>query len=101
VVEPFSDAKIVHLSCDALRTRSITVTQALLRRVHARERLAVLADGDARRFDALLVAVGAAPRTAVKRAITFTGPSTDLLHQLSTTSNAAPCTASPSSFRAA
>ena len=83
VVEPFSDAKTVRVSYDALRSRGIAVTQALFSRVHAPECLAVLADGDARRFDALLVAVGAAPRTAVKRAITFTGPaSTDLLHQL-------------------
>jgi sulfide:quinone oxidoreductase len=83
VVEPFSDAKTVRVSYDALRTRGIAVTQALLSRVQPREHLAVLADGDTRRFDALLVAVGAAPRAAVKRAITFTGPaSTYLLHQL-------------------
>ena len=83
VVEPFTDAKTVHVSYDALRTRGITVTQGLLSRVHAPGHLAVLADGDARRFDALLVAVGAAPRMAVRRAITFTGPaSTDLLREL-------------------
>ena len=68
VLEPFSDAKTVRVSYDALRSRGIAVTQALLSRVHAREHLAVLADGDARRFDALLVAVGAAPRAAVRPA---------------------------------
>ena len=83
VVEPFTDAKTVRVSYDALRTRGITVTQGLLSRVHAAGRLAVLADGDARSFDALLLAVGAAPRMAVRRGITFTGPaSTDLLRQL-------------------
>jgi sulfide:quinone oxidoreductase len=83
VLEPFTDAKTVRVSYDALRARGITVTQGLLSRVQAPGHLAVLADGDARRFDALLVAVGAAPRVAVRRAITFTGPaSTDLLRQL-------------------
>lgn len=83
VVEPFTDAKTVRVSYDALRTQGITVTQALLSRVHAPGHLAVLANGDTRRFDALLVAVGAAPRMAVRRAITFTGPaSTELLRQL-------------------
>ena len=83
VVEPFTGAETVRVSYDALRTRGITVTRGLLSRVHAAEHVAVLADGDARRFDALLVAVGAAPRIAVRRAITFTGPaSSDLLRQL-------------------
>ena len=43
VVEPFTDAKTVRVSYDALRTQGITVTQALLSRVHEHPGRAVLA----------------------------------------------------------
>ena len=46
VVEPFTDAKTVHVSYDALRTQGITVTQSPLSRVHVPGHLAVLVNGE-------------------------------------------------------
>src|SRR6266545_627503 len=64
VVEPFGGVGTRHVSYDALRALGVSVTQAALARVDAPTREAALIGGARRRYDALLVTVGAKRRIA-------------------------------------
>jgi len=75
VAEPFSAGEARRFPLHRLaEAAGAELTRAAVRSVDAERRMVVTADGTALRYDALLLALGARPISAVPGALTFRGP---------------------------
>jgi sulfide:quinone oxidoreductase len=75
VAEPFSAGEARRFPLHRLvEAAGAELTRAAVRSVDAERRMVVTADGTALRYDALLLALGARPVSAVPGALTFRGP---------------------------
>jgi sulfide:quinone oxidoreductase len=84
VAEPFELGEARHFELSDLATRAgATFLLGALTSVDTERREALTSAGAVVRFDALLIACGAVPRTAIPGALTFRGPAdTDKIRQL-------------------